>query len=334
MALQEYEKRRGFDMNILRPLPAALVPGSSWSLLEPMMGSDQSLDRIRHWISRCDKHHKNCRATETTTYFPTRIIDVSGLNMGRAVLRNRDEVNPSSKNGEPSIRRPAYWTLSHRWGDQSHILQLVRHKEQEFKCGIHLSELSKTFQDAMALVHRLGYRYIWIDSLCIFQDSPEDWRKESGSMMDIYRQSFCNISAISPSYKASRGLFCERKIPARLLYPFSIEFTRTYDYKPDRFNNQWNMWNAQLWDSEIEDTPLSSRGWVFQERFLAPRVVHFAQSQIYWDCTETIHCEADPDGRLEVLARELGISAYKRWRSGIAMNKGRKQAHTNMSIDH
>lgn len=39
---------------------------------------------------------------------------------------------------------------------------------------ISLDELPKTFKEAIYLVRSLGICYIWIDSLCIIQDSVED----------------------------------------------------------------------------------------------------------------------------------------------------------------
>ena len=57
--------------------------------------------------------------------------------------------------------------------------------------------MSKTFKDAMLVVRALGERYIWIDSLCIMQDSPNrsDWFEASAKMQSIYANAYCNISA-------------------------------------------------------------------------------------------------------------------------------------------
>jgi hypothetical protein len=39
------------------------------------------------------------------------------------------------------------------------------------------------------------------------------------------------------------------------------------------------------------DYPLLSRAWVFQERLLSPRVLHFCGSELVWECRETTTCE-------------------------------------------
>jgi hypothetical protein len=43
-----------------------------------------------------------------------------------------------------------------------------------------------TFFDATIITRELGYRYLWIDSLCIVQDFLEDWEAESQNMGNIY----------------------------------------------------------------------------------------------------------------------------------------------------
>jgi hypothetical protein len=37
--------------------------------------------------------------------------------------------------------------------------------------------------------------------------------------------------------------------------------------------------------------PLLARGWVFQERLLSSRMLHFAKDELVWECMETISCE-------------------------------------------
>lgn len=83
------------------------------------------------------------------------------------------------------------WTLSHRWGDPEKVFQLRHSTESSFRNGIALEQLSLTFRDAAPLVHGLGFQHIWIDSLCIFQDSLADSQCEASTMADVYRHSSC-----------------------------------------------------------------------------------------------------------------------------------------------
>jgi hypothetical protein len=74
---------------------------------------------------------------------------------------------------------------------------------------IDIAELPKTFQDAIEISRRLDIRFLWIDSLCIIQDSKEDWLKESVIMGDIYQHAYCNIAATAAP-DGRTGCFLER----------------------------------------------------------------------------------------------------------------------------
>ncbi|KAI2618422.1 HET-domain-containing protein [Hypoxylon sp. NC1633] len=273
-----------------------------WSRLDPYIGSSQSLQTILSWISTC-KNHERCQISSNVgSYFPTRAIDLQEASSGIVHLRNRDEAISQYCTEEQSLcdddtpyvqKHPEYWTLSHRWGDPSRVTQLKKETEHQLRGGISLGSLTATFRDAALLVHRLGYRYLWIDSLCIFQDSESEWQQEASSMIDVYSHSFCNISAISSSNNPSLGLFGRRMVDARSLYPFitNVGIRTRYPSKPD--HGPWIAWNDSMWTHEIENAPLHSRGWVVQERFLAKRAVHVTSNQIYWECLECAHCEAD-----------------------------------------
>ena len=44
------------------------------------------------------------------------------------------------------------------------------------------------------------------------------------------------------------------------------------------------MTDMFLWRRSTSDSPLNSRGCVFQERLLAPRILHFGGRQLFWEC--------------------------------------------------
>lgn len=67
----------------------------------------------------------------------------------------------------------------------------------------------ETFKDAIKVTRSSGLKYIWIDSLCIIQDSQSDWLHESKLMSNVYKYSYCNISATAAA-NDTIGLFCER----------------------------------------------------------------------------------------------------------------------------
>ena len=89
-------------------------------------------------------------------------------------------------------------TLSHRWGT-AEFLKLTIENYENLKRGFSISDLPKTFRDTITMTWKFGIRYLWIDSLCIIQDSNQDWRQESASMGDVYENSTCNIAVTGVS---------------------------------------------------------------------------------------------------------------------------------------
>ena len=90
---------------------------------------------------------------------------------------------------------PQYMALSHCWGTLP-TLRLTDETYDELCQGCDIGSLPKTFREAIEITTRLGHRYLWIDSPCIFQDSPEDWVRQSATMADVYRNSACTITAL------------------------------------------------------------------------------------------------------------------------------------------
>jgi hypothetical protein len=62
---------------------------------------------------------------------------------------------------------------------------------------IKIIQLPKTFQGAVEVTRELAIRFVWIDSLCIIQDDPDDWARESKRMKSVFTSSYCTIAATS-----------------------------------------------------------------------------------------------------------------------------------------
>lgn len=121
--------------------------------------------------------------------------------------------------------------------------------------------------------------------MCIIQDSPEDWTRESVLMHDVYSNSACNIAA-SASEGPEGGLFRNRK-------PDQVSLGYIHVNLPNMGRTDFDIWD-QFYMNRLTHGPLSNRGWVFQERVLSPRVLHFSRDQIAWECFEMNKCETWP----------------------------------------
>ena len=151
---------------------------------------------------------------------------------------------------------------------------------EQRKSGIPFDIIPKTFQDAIKFTARLGIRYIWIDTLCIVQDDKEDWRRESALMADIYRNAIITLAA-SAATGSSDGLYNSSD---------SVFLSQELSLLHDRADHQGIYVRKNLKHFR-RDLALLSRGWVFQERLLSPRVLHFGHLELLWECMEQNNCE-------------------------------------------
>ena len=148
--------------------------------------SNDALHQASLWIDERLNEHPNHHSTMSTqSYKPTRFIDVSP---------NTESWNPRLHRTSPEEVDLKYTTLSHCWGN-TNTLKLLKINYAQLRSGLEINDLPQTYRDAILITRRLGYKYIWIDSLCIFQDSPEDWNKEASTMSSVYSKSTVTIAA-------------------------------------------------------------------------------------------------------------------------------------------
>ena len=72
-----------------------------------------------------------------------------------------------------------YITLSHRWGTGT--VKLNRYTAANMMKGVPVADLPHTYQDAIKVTRHLKVKYLWIDSICIFQDERLDIPREAVS---------------------------------------------------------------------------------------------------------------------------------------------------------
>jgi Heterokaryon incompatibility protein (HET) len=113
-----------------------------------------------------------------------------------------------------------YVTLSHCWGQQKFLTTTKETLPLRTK-GIEWDSMPRTFQDAATITRRLGFQYLWIDALCIIQDSEIDWETESAKMGSIYQDSVLTIAA-SDARDGRGGCFseiAEHEVPVSHMIP-------------------------------------------------------------------------------------------------------------------
>ncbi|GAW25266.1 putative heterokaryon incompatibility protein [Rosellinia necatrix] len=203
---------------------------------------------------------------------------------------------------DSTVFRVPYATISHRWSPGQQF-KLLGKNEEVYKDGQSLDALPRIFQDAIKVIRALGIRYMWVDCLCIIQDSVADWETESLEMGKIYTNSVCNLS-ITGFEDNSTGFLdkiCDYvPLPCRLQPSWA-----------PRVEGGWCVLDPFFWWAQVTKAPLTKRGWVFQERFLAPRVVHLGPEQLLWECLSLDACEAFPRG-VPPIAQSPTHNGFKR----------------------
>jgi hypothetical protein len=148
-------------------------------------------------MHKCGEH-RDC-SSPTKVALPTRVIEIP--------------INPSVP---PRLRVTnnelgQYVILSHCWGTKG-LAKLTDSLLTQYQDAIQIKSLPQSFKDAIEITWRLGFRYLWIDALCIIQGNAEDWAQEAGMMASYYGLSTLMISA-TEAKDSSQGILTVRNVP-------------------------------------------------------------------------------------------------------------------------
>ncbi|KAF7879184.1 hypothetical protein EAF04_000382 [Stromatinia cepivora] len=244
--------------------------------------SDAALAQATMWYHECLSKHSACNTSlASTPRMPTRLLRINEHQSYARLIITKEEVTKDSH----------YSTLSHCWGD-SDILKLTTSSLGRLKAGIPLKLFPKTFIEAIYVARKMSIPYLWIDSLCIVQDSVADWQTESALMGDVYGNSSLNIMAAA-SKNSHEGL-------SRVRDPKLLEICPAVQSKWVGESDLFNLIDSVFWAQTMIAAPLLKRGWVLQERILSPRSLHFCDNELLWECREMAACETHPKGLPEI----------------------------------
>jgi hypothetical protein len=238
--------------------------------------SDDSLAFVRHHVMECINHHSECQLPhDSQGYMPTRVLDVGVVDDGTLDLSLRASVKLVES--VDVIGDRTYACLSHRWSSTRHTMITEQATYENHRSGIRYQDLDLAYQDTVHIMRRLRIRYLWIDSLCIVQDSPNDWETESKRMVTIYNKAIFTLARHCNPKTSLRCIPDQRHLVSD---PNSFPAV----YARPRFKHIWDgRWPY--------DSPLLSRGWVYQERLLSPRVLHFSELEVFWECYRDAKCQ-------------------------------------------
>ncbi|KAK5103536.1 hypothetical protein LTS08_002952 [Lithohypha guttulata] len=259
------------------PLEAQYGAQLAWST-----GSRATIALAQEWLRSCLLSHVACVDQKKTTAFTRKLPS-------RLIKLGSDE--PYIVNTSDLAYDTAYLTLSHMWGDAQFLMLLSANIDQ-LRVAIPSEGLSQTHRDALSITRSLGYDYIWIDSLCIIQDSSSDWRSQAALMASVYGNSSCTIAAASGT---GEGCFIIRnplmQRACRLTEGISTQDSGVYAHP--YHSSRWGDYSNRYYINN----PILKRAWIQQERILSPRILYFGSEELHWECCSLQASESWPGGQ-------------------------------------
>jgi hypothetical protein len=232
---------------------------------------------VRGWLESCG-NHQDCRSSNNIKMLPKRLVDVGDGDGATVKLTSATEHH-------------RYLALSHCWGRGKKPTSTTKSTEASMRVSIPWAALPQSFRDAIQVTRWLGARYIWIDSLCILQDDEQDWEEESAKMAGIF--SGCDLAIAATRAGDCDEGFLQRREEGRLVMSETHRGTPLVVYARDRTDH---VWFRGAVPSPFHDLPLFQRGWCFQERLMAPRTLHFAGDELFFQCRTEDRCECSGRG--------------------------------------
>jgi hypothetical protein len=303
MQVTQYERK---TIPLLYDYPKAKLQGS---LRYRRTDTEQVFSLARDWLKQCQTCHSECQnVSRVKNFVPTRLLDIS-TGLGGTITSIRLRVTSTTSGNDQKME---YLALSHCWGkEKTTTLKISTFAASQ--TSIPLSSLPKNFLDAAIITIKLGFKYLWIDSLCIIQDSPLDKARELPTMGSVYGHAVLTIAALGAE-NSHGGCFTTRN-------PLSLVPALLRNGDSATRDQVW-AWSQKLRDPSTQGPmrqPLHKRGWVVQERALAPRTLSFGMDMVYWDCLGGVASEAvsevmeESGNGLKIALKQCSAEKGKRW---------------------
>jgi hypothetical protein len=220
--------------------------------------SPASTSAAEDWLEFCVQEHEECKRVEND-FVPPRLLRVTCA---------QDEVHLVSMD----ITKPVpYAVLSYCWGGD----QLS--KTVKSNVGIvprAIKDLPQTIHDAILVTRQLKLEYLWVDSMCIIQDSAEDKDALIGQMHRIFACAEVTIAA-SKASRCTEGFLAPRTNGPQFYVAIQ---------DPTETNNARSGRVILIPPSKRHVEPLVTRAWTLQEILLSRRILSYGSRQLRWYC--------------------------------------------------
>jgi hypothetical protein len=221
--------------------------------------------QIKAWIAACAAH---------------KVCQIRRLKHPKLLTRVLEINDSSCKLRETNNEAGEYVALSYCWGVEQPF-KLTSARLESYKENIKVATLPKSIQDAIKVTRELGYRCLWVDSLCIIQDNYADKLREIGKMRQVYGDSSLTICATG-ARNCNEGFFDTARLPgtSSRTRDIGINYSCTL---PVGNTGHVRLVERAKYNPEIE--ALNTRAWTSQEGLLPVSIVQFGAC-LAWECDE------------------------------------------------
>ncbi|KAI0533722.1 heterokaryon incompatibility protein-domain-containing protein [Xylaria digitata] len=257
---------------------AVLEPGTNnhYSFYTPVSATQIDFNKVRRWLWTCTIHHRlhcwNFDADPEARSLFSELRTIRFIDVNKGYLVERHSLC-------------SYVCLSYVWGNVTSFRLSKANKSRFMRPGALMDVwdlLPKTIRDAVVVVRMLGEKYLWVDSLCLVQNDPQDIEIGTSAMDLIYEFSTLTIVAAG-GRDASEGLsgveagsrFAEERI-GEVIPGLRLAVYTHGDYR-------------------IEPTIYNSRAWTLQEYALSRKVLCFVDNQVFFRCRRNVFSEDSKD---------------------------------------
>lgn len=229
---------------------------------------------FRAWLRRCREEHGH----PEPIFAIDEIITIRLIDVDRMCL---------VEFARPASELPEYAALSYVWGDAEQRVVLKKESLADFlvEDSEYLTRpLNHTIADAINLASRIGLVYIWIDALCIIQDSPEDKAVQIPQMHQIFSRAELTIVAAYGS-NADAGLpGVAPESRGRNYFQMELPEITVLIRSAAKIFVAKDSLGIALGENYLLQSEYLNRAWTFQEGLLSKRVLVFTKDQVYFEC--------------------------------------------------
>jgi len=236
-------------------------------------------ERVQKWLSGCKVNHQlgACGRYLSTSKRKSTFLRLIDVQVG--CLVDADAAH-------------RYVALSYRWGDDPFVTLTAETEAALYKRGALAKvfipglvagterRIPRTIGDAIHVCRQLGERYLWVDALCIRQDSDADKAVQISNMGIVYQSA--TLTIVNAAKNASAvyplpGILVGSRLPRErtaALGPYRVQISPRKPFSALLKESAWH-----------------SRGWTYQEELLSRRLLFFTSQGVFFRCREHFYSE-------------------------------------------